>query len=318
MQNTEKKENFSDCVVITAGSTYMDIDAYACCVAMQELLRLKGKNAIAYSKAPCNYSIGKSLLKDGQISDVLPPGCSKEELQYIIVDVSDPEYLKGSAPLENIIEIYDHHVGFEGYWTSRLNDNAHIEFIGAAATLIFREWKKKGLVTQMTQDTAKLLIAAILDNTLDLTSSNTTKEDIETFNALRKIAKTDRKWDELYFSEVQKSIEADLKNALFGDLKMVNSNHILPNHIAQLCVWNSENVLTRLPEIREWFNETFDSWMINLIDVKQRCCYFICDEKEHQKNIKQFFGVDFNDGVAKSEKSYLRKEVIKKIYLKNL
>lgn len=295
----------------------MDIDAYACCVAMQELLRLKGKNAIAYSKAPCNYSIGKSLLKDGQISDVLPPGCSKEELQYIIVDVSDPEYLKGSAPLENIIEIYDHHVGFEGYWTSRLNDNAHIEFIGAAATLIFREWKKAGLADQMKQDTAKLLIAAVLDNTLDLTSSNTTKEDIEAFDELCIIANIDKKWGDSYFSEVQKSIEADLKNALFGDLKLVNSNHILPDYIAQLCIWDAGNVLLRLPEIREWFNEAYDSWMINLIDVKHRCCYFVCDEKKHQKNIKRIFDVDFDNGVAKSKKSYLRKEVIKKIYSKN-
>ena len=39
--------NHTEPVIITAGSNYLDIDAYACCVAMQELLRLQGKKAVA-------------------------------------------------------------------------------------------------------------------------------------------------------------------------------------------------------------------------------------------------------------------------------
>ena len=33
--------------IITAGSTYLDIDAYACMVALAELLSLQGKGAVA-------------------------------------------------------------------------------------------------------------------------------------------------------------------------------------------------------------------------------------------------------------------------------
>ena len=127
--------------IITAGSTYLDIDAYACCVAMEELLRLKGINAIAYSNAPYNYSVVQSLVKKEQIKTILPSAWSKDDSKYIIVDVSDPDYIKDSVPIEDVIEVYDHHVGFEEYWASRIGDASHIEFIGAAATLIYNEWK---------------------------------------------------------------------------------------------------------------------------------------------------------------------------------
>jgi len=170
--------------IITAGSTYLDIDAYGCMVAMAELLNLKGERAVAYSKAPCNYSVCDFLVKEGQVARELPEGVAEEDARYIIVDISDPDFLKDSVPLDKVDAIYDHHVGFEEYWTSRIGEGTHIEFIGAAATLIYREWQKAGLEEKMPRSTALLLIAAILDNTLDLTSSNTTEEVREVFRAL--------------------------------------------------------------------------------------------------------------------------------------
>lgn len=299
-------------VIITAGSTYLDIDAYACCVAMKELLELKGENVLAYSDAPCNYSVCQSLVEEGQVLKSLPQGCSAEAAQYIIVDVSDPEYIMKTVPLDNVAEVYDHHVGFEEYWSSRIGENSHIEFIGAAATLIYREWKRNGLQDKMKGSTARLLIAAILDNTLNLTSSNTTPEDIEAFNELCAKENIGEEWCASYFSLVQASVEADLKNALFGDIKTVRNNDILPPRVAQLCVWDAKSIIARLPEIRHWFEETAESWMINIIDIKQRCSYFVCDDACHQKKLEKVFDISFESGVAKLPVSYLRKQIIKK------
>lgn len=303
--------------ILTAGPTYLDIDAYACCVAMAELLRLKGENAIAYSSAPCNYSVCNSLIEEGQIKREVPQHCNTGNAQYIIVDVSDPEFLKDSVPLDRVTEVYDHHVGFEEYWTSRIGEEAHIEFIGAAATLIYREWKNADLQDRMTSATAKLLIAAILDNTLDLTSSNTTAEDIEAFNELCQTANIGDEWRTAYFSEVQANVEADLKNALFGDIKTVRNNPILPPRVAQISVWDAQRIIARLPEIRRWFEESADSWMINVIDIKHRCSYFVCDDTHYQNEIERVFDVRFESGVAQSSVSYLRKEIIKKTLTQN-
>lgn len=303
-------------IIVTAGSTYLDIDAYACAVAMAELLQLKGERAVAYSQAPCNYSVCNSLITEGQIARQLPPDFHEEEAAYIIVDVSDPEFLKVSVPLERVTQVYDHHVGFEEYWTNRIGDGAKIEFIGAAATLIYRQWQAAGLQEKMKRETAKLLAAAILDNTLDLTSANTTPEDEEVFWQLCRQAELDAQWRGAYFSEVQASVEADLENALFGDIKTVRDNAVLPPRVAQISVWDAERILARIPEIRKWFAGCTDSWMINVIDIQHRCSYFVCDDAHYQKKIEEVFRVCFELGIAKSPVSYLRKEIIKKTQYK--
>ena len=162
------------CSILTAGSTYLDIDAYASMVAMAELLRLQGENAIAYSEALANYSVCPTLVEEGDVLSHLPAEIDREKAKYIIVDVSDPAYLGASVPLDQVIKVYDHHTGFESYWQEKIGDGAKISFIGAAATLIYEEWQKAGLTHKMRPHTAKLLLAAILDNTLNLTSTNTT------------------------------------------------------------------------------------------------------------------------------------------------
>ena len=314
----EIMKQMKNSILITAGSAYLDIDAYACAVAMAELLNLQGVNAVAYSKAPCNYSVCGSLTASGQILRELPLAISEEEAEYIIVDVSDPEFLKNSVALDRVVEVYDHHVGFEDYWRARIGDGSHIEFIGAAATLIYREWRRAELQGRMSRETALLLIAAILDNTLNLTSGNTTEEDIEVFDELCSLARVGEDFRNSYFIEVQKNVEADLKNALFGDIKRVRNNEILPEKVAQLCVWNAESVLARLTEIRGWFSD--DQWMINIIDLSKNCSFFLCDDIECQQKIEQAFDLYFGSGIAKTKVPYLRKQIIKRtlFYIRNI
>lgn len=297
--------------IITAGLSYLDIDAYACMVAMAELLSLQGKETVAYSPAHCNYSICKSLTKEGQITRTLTRDSSFENSKIIIVDVSDPNFLEEDISIGNVIAVYDHHVGFEKYWEERIGDNVYIEFIGAAATLVFREWKKAGLQDKMSRETAQLLIAAILDNTLNLTSANTTDEDRKVFAELCDTYNIDEKWCSDYFLEVQKNIEEGLKSAMLGDVKFVRDNEILPSKIGQLAVWNVKSIISNLSMICGWFNELFDKWMINIIDIKNNCSYFVCEDAEYRQKIEKVFGVEFNVNIAKTKTAYLRKEIIK-------
>lgn len=307
-QGTASKDTLT---IVTAGSTYLDIDAYACCVAMADLLRWKGQKAVAYSIAPRNYSICRSLVSEGQVVDHLPSTFCPEHAEYIVVDVSDPEYIRDSIPLHQVRKVYDHHVGFEEYWLHQIGDGAHIEFIGAAATLIYREWKTAGLQGRMSRSTARLMIAAILDNTLNLASANTTEEDIEAFNELCRIAGVNNEWCASYFSEVQSHVEGDLYNALFGDIKTIREHAVLPPRLAQLCIWDAKRILGRLPEIRGWFGRSTDAWMINIIDLKQFCSYFVCDSVTYQKQIENAFHVHFEAGVAELSKACLRKEILR-------
>ena len=306
-----KQNNNPTPVIVTAGSTYLDVDAYACAVALAELLELQGVRAYACSTAPTNYSVTPALAKDSPILRTLPDGLSEATARYIIVDVSDPEYVKDSVPLDRVTEVFDHHVGFESYWQERIGESARIEFIGAAATLIFREWRTYGMEGRMSPATAKLLIAAILDNTLNLTSSNTTEEDRETFTALCRLAGVTPDWCAAYFTEVQNAVEQDLPHALLGDLKTLRNTEALPPRIAQLCVWDADRIIRRLPEIRTLL-EGDGSWLLNVIDLRENCSRFICDDPLYQGKLETVFSVTFEAGVARSPVSYLRKQIIKK------
>ena len=113
--DTEEKFKASP-TLITAGASYLDIDAYACMVAMAELLCLKGENAHAYSPAKNNYSICPDFVRAGDVQKVLPDSLDPERTRYIIVDVSDPGYLENAVPLDKVAMVYDHHAGFEEYW----------------------------------------------------------------------------------------------------------------------------------------------------------------------------------------------------------
>ena len=299
--------------IITAGSNYLDIDAYACCVAMRELLVLEGKTAVAYSAAPRNYSVCAQLVAEGQIETELPPSFSPKTSDYIIVDVSDPEYIRESAPPDQVCAVYDHHTGFEAFWENRIGQNAHIEFLGAAATLVFREWKQAGLLERMTRPTALLLIAAILDNTLNLSSANTTQEDREAFEILCEKAGVGADWCAAYFSEVQDSVEADLENALLKDQKRIPDHSILPPRVAQLCVWDAERILKKLDAVRNILSRGSGKWMLNIIDISRRRSFFVCDDPYCQAEIETTFHVIFDGGVATVPVPYLRKEILKKV-----
>ena len=306
------KQERNERYVVTAGATYLDIDAYACMVAMAELLTLMGKDAVAYSSAPTNYSVTPSLLREGQVLRMLPEDGSFSEARIVVVDVSDPDFLGKDLPLDCVRAVYDHHAGFEGYWQERIGAGAHIEFIGAAATLILREWRQAGLEDKMTRETAELLAAAILDNTLYLSSANTTQEDRDALFTLCSRCGMDDARCASYFAEVQKSIEADLESAILKDVKHVGENPVLPPTVGQLAVFDAQGLLHRLPEICRLFDGRFDGWMLNVIDVGRACSYFVCKDALCKQRIGKVFGVSFEGDVARTERAYLRKEILKK------
>ncbi len=120
-------------IVVTSGSKYIDIDAYASCIAYANLLNLKGKEAKAVSSAKTNESIPSSLLKLNIGLDNYKPS---QEDEFIVIDVSNKAFFDKIVNEDKIIEIIDHHVGYDEYWKNKLQDKAKIEFVGAVATII--------------------------------------------------------------------------------------------------------------------------------------------------------------------------------------
>lgn len=160
-------------IVVTSGKKYIDIDAYATCIAYAKLLNLKGIEAKAISTAKLNESITPSLLNiDIGLDEYIP----NENDEYVIIDVSNPDFFDIFVKEEKIIEIIDHHVGYEEYWSRKLKDKAKIEFIGSVATIVLELYEKQNLIRNIPKDLAILLMAAILDNTLNLKAKITSRK----------------------------------------------------------------------------------------------------------------------------------------------
>lgn len=298
-------------IVVTSGSRYLDIDAYACCIAYAELLRLLGANAEAISTATLNESITSSLraLPTSIATNYRP----RSDDTYVLTDLSDPAHFDKIVDHDHITEVFDHHPGFEKYWTDKIGKGCHIEFIGAAATLIYEQWQQTNKLTEMSQSSAKLLAAAILDNTLNFGANVTTGRDKTAYQFLSKHASLDTSWVAGYFSECQQAITADLPNALRNDTKFLKFAGLTEEFcVGQVVVWNANSfIANELDTISMILGSKQEEWFANIVSISEGCSYFLCQNKKVQQWLHELLNVTFDDRAAKADRLWLRKEIMK-------
>ena len=294
-------------IVVTSGKKYIDIDAYASCIAYAELLKLKGKKSKAVSTAELNESITKSLRN---LSIGLDNYIPTIEDEYIILDVSNKEYFDVFVNENNIIQLIDHHPGYEKYWKENKSVNSIIEPIGAVATIIFEMYKKEKLLDKMKKDVGILLMSAILDNTLNLKAKITNKRDVLAYAELEKMFNIEN-YAEKYFNECQIEIENNLKQAITNDTKLEKINDIIPPIFAQLTVWSKEEILNNIELIYHTMQNIGENWMMNLICLKDGKSYLIAINHKIQRNMQILFSGRFTNNIMQLDNVWLRKEIIK-------
>lgn len=295
--------------IITSGAAYLDIDAYACCIAYAELLNLQGISARAVSSAPPNASVSKTVRGWGPGLHEYTP---KPYDVFILVDVSDYHHFDPIVVLEQVVEVIDHHPGYEHYWSQKLDTAADIRPIGAAATQIFQRWLAAGLLTQISEQSAALLAMAILDNTLNFTGQMTTPADVEAYAELASRAKLCEDWPEQYFLECQASIEADLAKALAADVKRMQPESNLPQVFAQMTLWDADAFVHRhQPAINGWMAAQGDDWLLNVIGIRDGKSFLLARPEISQQKLKNLLALDWQAGVAVLQPSILRKELLK-------
>lgn len=294
-------------IVVTSGKKYIDIDAYAGCIAYAKLLNLKGQEAKAVSTAKINESITSSILELNTKLDQYEPTKNDE---FVVLDVSNKEYFDKIINEDKIIEIIDHHVGFEEYWDNKLKDKSKIEFIGSVATIIVEQYEKENLMSEINKELAILLMAAILDNTLNLKAKVTSQRDIIVYQKLEKII-DEENYPEKYFKECQLQVEQNLKLAIENDTKMEQVHDMLPPIFGQLTIWDKESIIRDKEIIYNTLDNMGNKWMINLICLKEGKSYIIAKDLEVKRNLENLFSKQFNTDIMEFNEVWLRKEIIK-------
>lgn len=295
--------------IVTSGNRYIDIDAYAGCIAYANLLKLKGIEAKAVSTAKLNESITDNLL---QLNTKLDEYDKDSDDEFIIIDVSNKEYFDNIVNDNKIVEVIDHHIGYEDYWKKILGERANIEFIGAVATLIVELYEKEKLIEKMPKDIAYLLMSAILDNTLNFKAKVTTDRDKLAYKKLETIVDSKENYAEKYFLECQLNIKKDLKTAIENDTKIEKIDSLLPPVFGQLTVWNKEDILENKKIIHDTLDSIGNTWMMNLISLNEGKSYIIASDFEVQKKLEKLLNGKFQNDIMKLDDVWLRKEIIKK------
>lgn len=208
-------------IIVTAGGKYLDIDAYAGCMAYAELLNAIGRPARAVSTAIVNKSVPAVVRAwNAPLTTTYAPSA---EDRFTLIDVSNPDYFEKFVDMARIDEVIDHHPGHEAFWQARIGDGATIEWVGAACTQVAEKWVAARRINDISQTSARLLMYGILDNTLNFGADVTTDRDRQAYALLAKYADLPSDWPARYFSACQEEILADIARAVADDTKIIDS-----------------------------------------------------------------------------------------------
>lgn len=294
--------------VITSGDIYIDIDAYASMIVYREYLKRKGIECVAITNSTLNDSISKSIIDmDYKLDDYIPSASD----QFIILDVSEYTMLDKSVDLKNVVEVIDHHFGYEEYWKDLLGDKSQIESVGSVATLIYERIISDGMDNIITVDLAKMLVAAILDNTLNLKAKITSERDINAFNKLM-ILVNDDEYPNNYYAEIEDKIKENVVGAIKNETNLYSISRIIPKYFSQLVVFDKKIVLDNLGEIYSSLNMLNGRYVINLICLSEGKSYIITPWSDVKKDMEFLFESSFDEDIMKLNDIWLRKEIIKR------
>jgi nanoRNase/pAp phosphatase (c-di-AMP/oligoRNAs hydrolase) len=271
----------------TAGIKGTDIDALACVLAYAEL-----KKCDAWLSDNFDATIPDSIKNSELNFHHTKP---KNADLFVITDVSNPNFLSPQIPQEQIIEIYDHHFGFESFWN---NDTRHvqIESVGACATMIYELFEKNA--KKPSPEIANLLYTAILSNTLNFHAIMTSERDRAAFAKLKQFINLPQNYEKLYYQETSASIFLNPELAIEKDLHIYNDG----TRIAQLELWEPKNILNELEPIENGF--------ITVQAIGQNKTYVRTDDIKLKAKLEQI-GFAFNFDIGVSVRIMQRKEIIK-------
>jgi len=299
--------------VVTTGKRFTDIDGLACVIAYKEIPQ---EEPLAVIIGPLNDSVSASV-RNWPLNYSTRPGPGI--LEYVVVDVSElnefPEFVKK----EKVVEIYDHHLGFEKTW-QHLGEKAKIEAVGACATLIWEEFKKRKQQTansyqQITTVAANLLYTAIASNTLNFQASVTTERDKKAFAELAKFTNLPKDWIAKYYQEQEVSVYANPILAVSNDtkLQLVKGMRCA---IGQIELWDSKNFLKEYPSEIEVALRAFETehWFLISPSISEGRSYIYTKSEIIKDFLRQVMPIDFfGTDVGVTKKLWLRKEILAKI-----
>lgn len=312
----ENYEVNKETIVITAGSAYIDIDVLACAIALNHLYSLLDLKSFVCLTGMQNGTIPFNL-KESTKTLIEPKLIDSNNYIYAIVDVSNPEFFESFVEENKVVEIFDHHFGFEQYWEKRCKGKAHIHHVGSCATLIWEKYVEHNATESVPQLVAELLYLAIISNTLNLKAFVTHERDRL---AKQQIEKTGLIPDTIvsdYYSDIESQMLSNFEFTLINDVKRHYWEEQLC-FIAQVELLDSEKLIENYfindsveKYLKSHFGISDELWFVIVSDINKGINFIYTKNNVTKRLIEKTFSFIFEGDFAKSDRLWMRKELIR-------
>jgi inorganic pyrophosphatase/exopolyphosphatase len=304
------RKNYSIPTIITPYH-WPDIDGIACTYALEKLLQLKGYKEVRGMISQIPQKEPLWIMEKFNFS--YPQIQTTPKDQLYLVDVSDPKDLPESLPLQQIKIVIDH----RSYTDLSLMPNAlsWIEPMGSAATLIYQLYLNQGILPD--PQSAQLLYAAIMSNTIKCRTRNTTNMDRQAVAKLKELGQPPiHLIDEMFEAKSNLndiSLQTHLDEDLSSKLQLIAGE---PTAVAQLEMVGVEKLIkTRYDELKEALKalqgqRKAKRIFLIAIDLLEGKTFFIFLDPKMQQLLGSHFSLTERNGFSFSNETLTRKDVI--------
>ncbi len=294
---------------MTITTTYKDpdMDGYGCAVAYAELLSAQGNEAVPAIWGTPQLEVRWVLKEIG--AEVVGPAESTANAEVILLDCSDLKDCPGGITPGQVIEIIDHRKVNQA--DQFQNAKVQIELIGAAATLVAERFQEAGITP--SKDTALMLYAGIISNTQNFTGV-ADERDRKMGEWLSQLSGASDDFAERMFEGKSDLSGEKLREVMILDKKSwpcpggktLSSSQIEVLHTEELVKSREQDIRNILQEIKDI--DGGDCAFVNLKDLETGKGIIICDD-ETRALFDGLDSVDWKDGLGRSEKYTLRKQI---------
>lgn len=272
-------------VLITSGSAYSDIDAFACATALAEALKHKGQNAVAWLPGQPNLTIPAEFHHHPAFRPLRPKGDS----DVILVDLSDPAHIPKGLAIEQVVAVFDHHFGHEEFWASS-DATASIEPVGAAATLIWEEILSLKAAQYLSAGVLKALCCAIVSNTACFRLPLTTQRDRDALETIEGMLAFEIDWRERFLHEMDDGIIKNLKRAIATDTKVIELTSTQSFRVGQIEVHDGTRAIESLGSLFAAGEELPDLVVVAARSAERTT--LVTSQVEIAEKLAEYYGVD--------------------------
>lgn len=275
-----------------------DTDTIVAAITYANLLNKQGTQAkpirIGDLNKETEFLLKELNLEAPELVETLPEGS-----EVVLVDHNEKSQSIKNIDELNIVGIIDHHK-FNLQTSGPLNIRA--EIIGSTASIVTQLYNEANIEIETT--TAKLLISAILSDTLYYRSPTTTQKDREIVQELNKIAKYENleqhsldlfeAKSNLGDIEVEKLIKLDYKIFNFGGDDYAIG--VMETTNAQYGINRKDEILKKLKEIKT--NDKLKGVFYSIVDILNEKNTMYTSGETELKALKTIFGAEISNNEA--------------------